>query len=396
MSVLANTTNHPMGLDVDRAEGIWIYTTDGKRYMDMISGIGVSALGHGHPTIKEAIKAQVDKHLHVMVYGEFNQAASQSAGQKLIDLLPENLDSVYFTNSGAEANEAALKLAKRVTGRSKIVSFNGAYHGSTHGALSVTGNEVKKSAFRPLLPDIHFITLDDPKGLQVIDGQCAAVILETIQGDAGMRVPSVKYMRALRQKCDDTGTLLILDEIQCGLGRTGKMFAFEHFEIEPDILTLGKALGGGMPIGAMCASQSSMDLFTHDPELGHITTFGGHPLSCAAAGAFIDVLTGADETSTALSLTRIQQHGEHIKARLARGEGVIEIRQIGLFFAIDMGTPDRVQKVVEGCLERGLISFWFLSCPTAFRIAPPYTMTQEEIDAACDIILAAMENTASQ
>lgn len=374
-----------MGLDVERAEGIWIYTTDGKRYMDMISGIGVSALGHGHPGIKEAIKSQVDKHLHVMVYGEFSQAASQKAGDRLIDLLPEKLDNVYFTNSGAEANEAALKLAKRVTGSSKIVSFNGSYHGSTHGALSVTGNEVKKYAFRPLLPDVHFIDLDDHEGLQVIDNQCAAVILETVQGDAGVRIPTQEYMRALREKCTEVGAVLILDEIQCGLGRTGKMFAFEHFDIEPDILTLGKALGGGMPIGAMCASQNLMSQFTHDPELGHITTFGGHPVACAAADAFLTALT--DE----VKMTRIDEQGEHIKARLSRGSGVKEIRQIGLFFAIDMGSAQRVQKVVEGCLERGLISFWFLSCPTAFRIAPPYTMTQEEVDAACDIILAAMD-----
>lgn len=378
-----------MGLDVDRAEGIWIHTTDGKRYMDMISGIGVSALGHGHPAINEAIKTQVDKHLHVMVYGEFSQSASQRAGERLVGLLPEDLDNVYFTNSGAEANEAALKLAKRVSRKSKIVSFNGSYHGSTHGALSVTGNEEKKYAFRPLLPDVHFIDLDDFKGLKVIDNQCAAVILETVQGDAGVRIPSAKYIRALRERCTEMGALLILDEIQCGLGRTGKMFAFEHFDIQPDILTLGKALGGGMPIGAMCASQKLMDQLTHDPELGHITTFGGHPVACAAADAFLEAL------STDIKMTRIDQQGEHIKARLRRGIGVKEIRQIGLMFAIDMGSAAVVQKVVEGCLERGLISFWFLSCPTAFRIAPPFTMGQEEIDAACDIILDAMENASA-
>ena len=375
-----------MGLDVARAEGIWIHTTDGKRYMDMISGIGVSALGHSHAAINEAIKAQVDRHLHVMVYGEFSQSASQRAGERLVGILPEKLNCVYFTNSGAEANEAALKLAKRATGRSKIISFNGSYHGSTHGALSVTGNEVKKCAFRPLLPDVHFIDLDDLKGLKCIDDRTAAVILETIQGDAGVRIPAGKYMRALRDKCDEVGALLILDEIQCGLGRTGKMFAFEHFDIEPDILTLGKALGGGMPIGAMCASRKLMGKLTHDPELGHITTFGGHPVACAAADVFLESL------SAEVKMTRIDQLGEHIKTRLRGGAGVKEIRQIGLFFAIDMGSSESVQKVVEGCLERGLISFWFLSCPTAFRIAPPYIITQEEIEAACDIILASMEN----
>ena len=383
---LAQTSIHPINLEVDHAEGLYIYTPCGKRYMDMISGIGVSALGHGNSRIKEAIKQQIDKYMHVMVYGEFGQVSQNMAAELLTDMLPDSLDQVYFVNSGAEANEAALKLAKRVTGRTKIFAFRGAYHGSTHGALSVSGNEKKKYAFRPLLPDVHFLNLGDHDQLELVDNQCAAVILETIQGDAGVRAPSKEYMRQLRQKCDETGALLILDEIQCGLGRSGTDFAFELFGIEPDILTLGKSLGGGMPLGAVVAAKEKMSKLTYDPELGHITTFGGHPVIAASVAAFLE------EYHRLISLSDVNEKGKRIAEKLGSHHRVIEIRQHGLFFAIDMGSAEDVNRVVEHCLDNGLISFWFLSCPSAFRIAPPLNISDEEIEKACEIILNAFNS----
>jgi acetylornithine/succinyldiaminopimelate/putrescine aminotransferase len=377
---LAQTTDSPIGVEIVRAEGVWLETADGRRLMDMISGVGVSALGHGHPKIKAAISEQLNRHLHVMVYGEFIQEAQSRAAAALTSILPAALDTVYFVNSGTEANEAALKLAKRATGRSKIISFKGAYHGSTHGSLSVSGNETKKEAFKPLLPEVEFIELNRLEDLARIDNLTACVILETVQGDAGVRIPEVPFMRALRKKCNESGALLILDEIQCGLGRTGRMFAFEHFDIIPDMLTLGKALGGGMPIGALIAGRNLMRLFTHNPMLGHITTFGGHPLICAAAAAGLDILT------TEVSLERIESKGRSMAGRIRQLPNVKEVRQIGYFFAIEMDGPDRVRHVVERCMERGLIGFWFLSCPWAFRIAPPLNISDDEIELALEII----------
>ena len=279
---LAQTTMYPIGLKIVDAKGIYLHSEEGKKYMDMVSGIGVSNLGHGHPKIIDAICEQARRHLHVMVYGEFVQSAQEKAAALLCELLPSSLDACYFVNSGTEANEAALKLAKRITGRTRIISFRGAYHGSTHGSLSVSSNEIKKAAFRPLLPDVYFIHLNRFEDLEMIDENVACVILETVQGDAGVRIPSKDYMIALRKKCSERGVLLLLDEIQCGMGRTGKMFAFEHYGIVPDILTLGKALGAGMPVGCVIASQAHMKCFTNGPMLGHISTFAGHPVVCAA------------------------------------------------------------------------------------------------------------------
>lgn len=381
---LAQTTMYPLGLEVEKAEGIYIYTTDGKRYMDMVSGVGVSGLGHGNTYVNDALKKQIDKHLHVMVYGEFVQHSQYEAARLLTSLLPSELDCCYFVNSGTEANEAALKLAKRVTGRTKVVSFKGAYHGGTHGSLSVSGNEMKKAAFRPMLPNVHFIRFNETEDLKVIDENTACVIMETIQGDAGVRVPDQEYMKALRQRCDQTGAQLILDEIQCGLGRAGTWFAFQQFDIVPDILTLGKALAGGLPVGCMISSKQKMQQLTFDPMLGHISTFAGHPVICAGVAATLEYMQQHNIVAD------VERKGKLIVEKLSGHPKIKAIRQRGLFFAIDMDSADTVQKVVEYCMAHGLISFWFLSCPWSFRIAPPLTISDDEIAKACEIILDAM------
>lgn len=383
---LAQTNPYMMGIDVDYAEGLYIYDTSGKPYMDLISGLGVSALGHKNPMVNTALKAQIDRHLHVMVYGEFRQEAQLQLGKLLTSTLPSQLDTCYFVNSGAEANEAALKLAKRATNRQKIISFRGAYHGSTHGALSVSGNEYKKAAFRPLLPLIEFIHLNNHNELDKIDNQCAAVILETIQGDAGIRIPEKEYMKALRSRCEQVGALLILDEIQAGLGRAGTLWAFEYYQIVPDILTLGKALGAGLPIGAVVSSRNNLAKFTHDPMLGHITTFGGHPLICAGAHAGLQYLLEAD------LINQVNWKGKLLHDILIQHPIVQEIRYRGLYFAIELESAEIVQQVVESCLEKGLITFWFLSCPNAFRLAPPLTISLEEIETATREIMMVFDS----
>ena len=289
LELLGQTNQSPYLIDVDRAEGIYIYDKSGKPYMDMIAGVAVNNIGHNHPKVVKALKEQIDRHLHVMVYGEYIQDAQLLFAERLTSLLPDNLNCVYTVNSGTEAIEAALKLAKRVTGRTELISFRGSYHGSTHGAMSVSGNEVKKQAFRPLLPDVRFLKFNSIDDLQHITEKTAGVIIETVQGDAGVRVPDSSFLQALRERSNETGAQLIFDEIQCGMGRTGKLFAFEHFGVVPDILTLGKALGGGMPIGAVVSSKEILWQFTYEPMLGHITTFGGHPVICAAGGACLDV-----------------------------------------------------------------------------------------------------------
>ncbi len=376
---LANTNQHPYRIDVSHAEGIYVFDKMGKKYVDFISGISVSNIGHRHPHVVSAIKNQLDKYMHVMVFGEFYQDPQVDLAKKLASLLPANLDCTYFVNSGTEANEAALKLAKRYTGRRKIISCRGAYHGSTHGSLSVSGNETKKEKFRPLLPEVYFIQFNNLDDLKWIDETTACVIIEPIQGDAGVRIPSLDYMKALRKKCTETGTLLIFDEIQTGFGRTGKLFAFEHFDIVPDILTLAKGLGGGMPIGAFVSSQEIMHILTHNPPLGHITTFGGHPVNCASALANIEVLTEGN------LLLEVERKGALIESMIDKTH-IIEIRRKGLFFAIEMSDADKVQRVVNGCKDAGLLSFWFLSCPESFRIAPPLICTDDQIVEAVGII----------
>ena len=381
---LAPTSPYPFLISVDRAEGVYLYSPDGKTYMDMISGIAVSNVGHRHPKVVEAIKAQLDKHLHVMVYGEYIQSTPNQLAAKLASLLPPQLNCSYFVNSGTEANEAALKLAKRVTGRTEIISCKKSYHGSTHGSLSVSGNEVKKRAFRPLLPDVRFIHFNQEEDLVDITEQTACVIMETVQGDAGVRVPTKKYLQAVRKRCNEVGALLIFDEIQCGMGRTGKLFAFEHFEVVPDILTIAKAFGGGLPIGAFVSSYENMQQLTHNPMLGHITTFGGNPVCCASALATLQVI---EEEKL---LEHVEVKGKLIEDLLQHPK-VKEVRRIGLMFAFDFDTEERVNRIVQYAKEHGVICYWFLSHPNSFRIAPPLTITEEEIRKACAVIKEAIE-----
>jgi acetylornithine/succinyldiaminopimelate/putrescine aminotransferase len=387
LSHLGQTTPFPFLVEVERAEGIYIYDKFGKSYMDMISGVAVNNIGHRHPKVVSALKQQIDKYLHVMVYGEFIQDPQQLLVKELLEVLPDELNGVYVVNSGTEAIEAALKLAKRVTGRTELVSFRGSYHGSTHGSMSVSGNEVKKQAFRPLLPDVQFLQHNQLSVLERITEKTAGVILETIQGDAGVRRPSVTFMKALRQRCDEVGAMLILDEIQCGMGRTGKMFAFEHFDIVPDILTLGKALGGGMPIGALVSSQKNLMEFTHTPMLGHITTFGGHPVISAAAAAAVHVL------KTEINWNELEEKAQRFEERFNHHPELVEIRRVGMMFAFDMLSAERVERVVSRCMEKGLITFWFLSHPYSFRLSPPLTITEDELNLAANLILQAMEET---
>ncbi len=381
------TNPFPYLLDIDRAEGIFIYDKSGKRFYDMIAGVAVNNIGHNHPSVVSALKTQIDRHLHVMVYGEFIQDASLNFSKRLTSLLPQSLNCVYPVNSGTEANEAALKLAKRVTGRSELVSFRGSYHGSTHGSMSVSGNETKKESFRPLLPDVRFLTFNSIEDLQYITTKTAGVIIETVQGDAGVRVPSQEFLTSLRLKCSEVGAQLIFDEIQCGIGRTGKLFAFEHFNVIPDILTLGKALGGGMPIGAIVSSKEKLNEFTYNPMLGHITTFGGHPVVCAAADACLHVM------QTEIDFEKVEKNGQLLVDLLSKESEIKEIRRIGMMFAFDMESFERVEAVVKNCLEKGLISFWFLSHPYSFRLSPPLNISEQEIREAAAIILSAINET---
>lgn len=383
---LAQTNQQPFLIPVEKAEGIYLYSPEGKRYTDLISGIGVSNIGHRHPKVIQAIKDQVDKHLHVMVFGEYIQSASNSLAMRLASLLPSSLNCSYFVNSGTEANEGALKLAKRYTGRTEIVSCLKSYHGSTHGSLSVSGNEVKKSAFRPLLPDVRFMRFNATDDLSLITGRTACVIMETVQGDAGVRIPSKEYMQAVRTRCTETGALLILDEIQCGMGRTGSLFAFEQFGIVPDILTVGKAFGGGLPIGAFIANKKIMHKLTHDPALGHITTFGGNPVCCASALATLEVI---EEENLMAS---VEAKGK-LFDQLLRHSLIKEIRRIGLLFAIDFDSAERVNKIVDAAKAEGVICYWFLSNPNSLRIAPPLTISENQIRESCDVIIRAIEKS---
>jgi acetylornithine/succinyldiaminopimelate/putrescine aminotransferase len=383
---LAQTSPVPFAIAVERASGSWLYGPKGERYLDLISGIAVANVGHCHPKVVQAIKNQAERHLHVMAYGEYIQSPSNELAATLAGILPPTLNCSYFVNSGTEANEAALKLAKRLTGRTRIVSCRKSYHGSTHGSLSVSGNEVKKNAFRPLLPDVYFMDYGKSEDLAMIDDSTACVIMETIQGDAGVRIPSKEYMTAVRKRCTETGALLILDEIQCGMGRTGKMFAFEHFGIVPDILTLAKAFGGGMPIGALVSSEDNLRAFTHNPMLGHITTFGGNPVCCAAALASLQVLKDENLVAGAEAKGRLLES-------LLQHPDIIEIRRKGLMLAVDFESAERVNRIVEYAKSRGVICYWFLSHPHSFRLAPPLTIAEDEIRHGCMVIREAIDIT---
>ncbi|MDB5061466.1 MAG: aminotransferase class [Mucilaginibacter sp.] len=384
----AQTTNFPLLLEFERAEGVYMYNSEGKPYIDLISGIGVSNLGHSNPKVISAIKDQVDKYMHLMVYGEYVQTPQVRFAEKLLSILPQNLQSVYFTNSGAEAVEGALKLAKRFTGRQQVVALHNSYHGSTHGALSVMGNEEFKQAYRPLLPGVSFISLNNHDDLQLITNKTACVIIETIQGEAGVRVPDLTYMQALRNRCTQTGTLLILDEIQAAFGRTGKLFAFEHFGIVPDILLLAKALGGGMPVGAFIASTAIMSALKENPILGHITTFGGHPVCCAAGLAALEVLLDEQLVEkVAEKEALIRKHLTHSAIKNIRGKG--------LMLALEFESFDLNKKIIDTCIANGVITDWFLHCSNAMRLAPPLIITNEEIVSACKVITQAIESQTS-
>lgn len=374
-----------MGLEVDRAEGCYIWDKAGKRYLDLISGIAVTNIGHRHPHVIQAIKAQLDRYQHVIPFGEFSQDPQNRLADKLASLLPDSLDCAYFVNSGTEANEAALKLAKRITGRHEVVAMKRSYHGATHGSLSVTGNEVKKQQFRPFVPGTSFIGFNDTTQLERITHQTAAVIVEPVQGDAGVRIPDPGYLRALRERCTQVGAQLIFDEIQTGMGRAGSLFAFQRFDVVPDILTIAKAFGGGMPIGAFISSRDKMAQLTHDPILGHITTFGGHPVSCAAALANLEVLEKEGW------LAHVDSKGALFQSLLSTNS-VKEVRQIGLMMAVELENEERVNQVINVLLERGIIGFYFLSCRNAFRLAPPLCITEEEIRWACHEIVEVIED----
>ncbi|WP_090631796.1 aspartate aminotransferase family protein [Parapedobacter indicus] len=376
----AQTSYSPRLIEIERAEGVYLYGPNGEKYIDLVSGFAVSNIGHRHPKVLEALSEQLAKYLHVTVYGEFVQAPQVQFASKLLSLLPDHLDIVYFTNSGTEATEGAMKIAKKYTGRREIIAAEKAYHGSTQGALSLMGNPEYHRAYAPLLPGIRFIRYNTAEDINQITSTTAAVILEAVQGEAGIRVPDSAYMQAIRKRCDETGALLIFDEIQTGFGRTGELFAFTHYGIVPDILLLAKGMGGGMPIGAFVANKAVMDVIKDNPMLGHITTFGGHPVSCAAALASLNVIVDNRLTEDVQRKANLfRQHLQHPRIR--------EIRGIGLMLCLQLDSFIQVEKVSKYCAEHGVIVDWFLHCDTALRIAPPLTIDDNEIEIACKVIL---------
>ena len=384
MQHLAQTTDFPLMIEVEKAEGVYLFGPNGETYMDLISGIGVSNVGHRHPKVLSAIHHQLDKYLHLMVYGEYVQSPQALLAKALCDTLPDHLDNVYLVNSGSEAVEGAMKLAKRYTGKPNFISCVDAYHGSSHGSLSVGGNEIFKRAYRPLLPGISHIHYGSFSDLTKIDSDTAAVIMETVQGEAGIRVACKEYFQALRKRCNETGTLLILDEIQCGFGRTGKFWAFEHFEIVPDMIVCAKGMGGGMPIGAFVANKEVMEVFKNNPLLGHITTFGGHPVSSAASLATIQILLEEN------LIDQVEAKANLIKSLLIHSK-IKSIRNKGLMMAVEFESFDVLKPIIDRAIELGVITDWFLFCDDSMRLAPPLTITEEEIRKACTVILKAIE-----
>ena len=380
---LAQTSSTPLQLEIESAEGVYLLDVKGKKYLDLISGIGVSNIGHRHPKVISAIQEQLQKYLHLMVYGEYIQAPQVKLAQALCKTLPEKLDNVYLVNSGSEAVEGALKLAKRYTGKTKIVSCLNAYHGSSHGALSVCGSENLKQSFRPLVPAIGLIKFGELDDLGSIESDTAAVIVETIQGEAGVRKASKEYFKALRAKCDQCECLLILDEIQSGYGRTGKFWAFEHYDIEPDIVVSAKGMGGGMPIGAFISTRKIMQTLTHDPVLGHISTFGGHPLSAAAALATINVIQEEN------LIPQVAPKAELFKELLDH-DRILTIRNKGLMMAVEFESYQVVKTIIDDAIKGGVITDWFLFCDYSMRIAPPLTIKNEQIIEACKVIMQAI------
>ncbi len=382
---LAQTTQFPLQLEIDRAEGIYMYDPSGKAYIDLISGISVSNVGHRHPKVIDAIRQQLDRYMHLMVYGELVQSPQVQLARAITDTLPAPLDQVYLVNSGSEAIEGALKLAKRYTDRAEILSCRNAYHGSSAGALSAGGNEIFKQNYRPLIPGHRHIPFNSKEALDQITERTAAFLVETIQGEAGVVIPDEDYFKAVRKRCDETGTLLILDEIQAGFGRTGKFWAFEHYGITPDILTSAKGMGGGMPIGCFISSKEIMQTLTENPILGHITTFGGHPVSAAASLATLRIIH--DEglmNEIPVKEKLFKELLNHPQIRTVRGKGML--------LAVEFDSFERLKKIIDKAIEWGLLTDWFLFCDNAMRIAPPLTITENEIGKACGLIVKAIDS----
>ncbi len=387
---VAQTSATPLALEIVKAEGCTLFAADGKEWLDLIGGVSVANIGHRHPKVIEAIQKQLEAYLHIMVYGEFIETPQVQYAKLLTENLPATLNCVYFTNSGAEATEGAMKLAKRVTGRTQMIGFNRSYHGSTQGALSVMGDEYWRNAFRPLLPDVlHLefnpIAIGSFESLKEITEQTACVIAETVQGEAGIIVPSKEWMQALRKKCTGSGALLILDEIQAGFGRTGKLWGFEHFGIVPDILLLGKALGGGMPLGAFIADKKWMDAFTNNPVLGHITTFGGHPVCCAAGMAAMKVLLEEK------CIEPVKKKEELFRSLLTHPK-IKTVRSFGLWMAVEFDSFETNKKVIDACIAGGVMTDWFLFAADCLRISPPLVISDRQISNACGVIIQSCNN----
>ena len=385
---VGQTSPAPMLVEVERAEGSFFYTPEGKRYFDLVAGVSVSNVGHANPEVVRAVQEQAAKYMHVMVYGEMVERPQVEYARRIAELLPGDLDCVYFVNSGAEAVEVALKLAKRYTGRTELISMRRAYHGSTHGAMSMMGTpegEEWKSEFRPLLPDVKSIEFNSFDDLQHITRRTAGVLCEVVQGEAGVRLPDPEWLRALRCRCSEVGALLIFDEIQTGMGRTGEMFASTKYGVTPDVVCLAKAFGGGMPLGGVAANRAILYSFTNNPCLGHITTFGGHPVCCAAGLAALNYLINNKVVES------VEHKGALFEERLRSHPRVLEIRRSGLLLALELGKSEYLYRLMEIFKEEGIMSDWFLYCDTAFRISPPLTISESEIEECCQIIIRSLD-----
>lgn len=382
---VGQTSPEPLLIEVARAEGVFFYTPEGKPYYDLISGVSVSNVGHANPAVVDAVCSQARDYMHVMVYGELVETPQVEYARLLAEHLPGQIDSVYFLNSGAEAVEGALKLAKRATGRSEMISMRNAYHGSTHGAMSMMGGEEHKNAFRPLLPDVRQIRYNNFDDIQHITTRTACLLVEPVQGEAGVVPPVPGYLEALRRRCDEVGAMLIFDEIQTGMGRSGEMFACTKYGVTPDIICLAKALGGGMPLGAFAARREVMQCLTHNPVLGHISTFGGHPVCCAAGLAAARYIIDND------LLSQVEAKGALYETLLADHPAVREIRRSGLLLAVELGSSERMFAMMAMFKEVGILSDWFLYCDTAFRISPPLTITEEEIRDSAALIITCLD-----
>ena len=385
---VGQTSPAPMLVEVARAEGSFFYTPEGKRYFDLVAGVSVSNVGHANPDVIKAVQQQAADYMHVMVYGEMVERPQVEYATRIAELLPGDIDCVYFVNSGAEAVEVALKLAKRHTHRTELISMRRAYHGSTHGAMSMMGTpegEEWKAEFRPLLPDVKSIEFNSFEDLEHITERTAGVLCEVVQGEAGVRLPNPEWLKALRQRCTDVGALLIFDEIQTGMGRTGEMFASTKYGITPDVVCLAKAFGGGMPLGGVASNKKILDSFTHNPVLGHITTFGGHPVCCAAGLAALNYMTDNN------IVEQVERKGAMFEERISKHPRVLEIRRSGLLLAVELGKSEYLYRLMEIFKEEGIMSDWFLYCDTAFRISPPLTISEAEIEECCEIIKHALD-----